>query len=89
MGQENLTAAVFQYLQALDGCFENDFAFTETLPMQSISEALLGKQITTPGDHCNLDNLQLASDQLREALIYAINEQMRHGNKSISVSHNA
>ena len=83
----DLSAAVFKFIQSLDLCFEDDFGHTESLPIESIREALLGKEISKPSHHCNLDNLATASEDLRRELIYSINNQIRHGNKSISVQH--
>ena len=81
----DLQSSVYHFLQALDTCFNCDYGYTETVLFERISDALLGKEFT--GEGCNLQNLASASDQLRRELVYAINDEIRHGNKSICVEH--
>ncbi len=84
---DNFDRTVLDFIQALDTCFTDDEGFIETCNFTAIREALLGIDPTDNEHHHNLDVLATSSEQLRWAIVYRFNDQIRHGNKSISVDH--
>lgn len=78
------TAELLAFFQSLDICFDGDFAHTETVDLEVVADALLGKPLEV-GTGSNLNNLSKASANLRKALVMAVNEEVRRGSGGISL----